>query len=395
MTKLRAWNISWRIGRRSYDRAQSALRDARAGLHEAMADVPRIMVMREMATDRMAHVLERGQYDAKGEAVEPGVPEAVLPWDDTLPRDRLGLAKWLFDDDHPLTARVAVNRFWQRYFGTGLVGTPEDFGSQGSLPTHPALLDYLATTFVESGWDMKAMHRMVVTSSTYRQSSQGSPELLERDPDNTLLARGPRLRLSAEMIRDQALFASGLLESAIGGPSVLPYQPAGLWEEKSGKRYVTGTGGDLYRRSLYTFFKRTSPPPSLITFDMPTRAQCIMRRQQTTTPMQALVLLNDPQYVEAARHIAERVAAEDSPSEQIAKAFRLVLTRSPSAEELGVLMDLYEEQEAHFEQSNGAARELLATGDSPWNTRYEPERLAALTMVSSALLSYDEAVIKY
>ncbi len=378
-----------------YQRAQQALKSARSQLNKAMADAPQIMVMREMGMDRRAHVLRRGQYDAKGEAVQPGPPEAILPWQDGLPRNRYGLAQWLFSLQNPLTARVAVNRFWQRYFGRGLVATPEDFGNQGALPSHPLLLDYLATTFMQSGWDMKDLHRHIVTSSTYRQDSGASRAVLERDPTNTLLARGPRLRLSAEMIRDHALAAGGLLDRTVGGPSVKPYQPEGLWEEKSGLRYQTGTGSDLYRRSLYTFFKRTSPPPSLITFDMPTRAQCVMRRQRTTTPMQALVLLNDPQYIEAARHIAQRALAAPSLQDQITRAFRLVMSRQPDSQELQVLKTLYEEQHAHFAANGTAAQQLLATGDSDWDPRLEHTSLAAFTMLSSALLSYDEAVIKY
>ena len=375
-----------------YRREQQTLRALRSQLHDAMAAAPEIMVMREMDTARTAHVLMRGQYDARGAAVEPGVPEAILPWRQDLPRNRYGLAQWLFSPDNPLTARVAVNRFWQRYFGAGLVATPEDFGSQGALPTHPALLDHLAAAFVADGWDMKALHRRIVTSSTYRQKSGGRSD---RDPSNTLMARGPRLRLTAEMVRDHALAASGLLDRTVGGPSVRPYQPEGLWQEKSGLRYQPGSGADLYRRSLYTFFKRTSPPPSLITFDMPTRAQCIMRRQRTATPMQALVLLNDPQYVEAARGVAERALAAGSLQEQISRAFRLVLSRRPTDEEMQVLRSMHGEQHAHFAQDAAAAQALLDTGASEWDTRHEPANLAAFTMLASALLSYDEAVVKY
>ena len=372
-----------------------ALQSRRAALNAARAAVPQIMVMREMSMNRAAHVLVRGQYDAKGARVDPGAPEAIMPWSDKWPRNRYGLAQWLFDPDNPLTARVAVNRFWQRYFGTGLVATPEDFGSQGALPSHPDLLDYLATTFIQSGWDMKDLHRRIVTSRTYRQRSSTDPATLARDPANTLLARGPRLRLSAEMVRDHALAASGLLDRTVGGPSVKPYQPDGLWEEKSGVRYVMGTGPDLYRRSLYTFFKRTSPPPSMITFDMPTRAQCVMRRQQTTTPMQALVLLNDPQYVEAARHIAQRTMAQPSLEARITRAFRLVTSRYPTGKEIEVLQALYQEQHAFFEADAARAPALLTTGQSAWDAVSEPSALAAMAVLSSALLSYDEAIMRY
>ncbi len=379
-----------------HQRALGILQGLRSRLNDRRAGVPEVMVMREMPTPRPAHILERGQYDAPGESVQPGVPEAILPWQDGLPRNRLGLAEWLFDPRHPLTARVAVNRFWQRYFGSGLVTTAEDFGSQGALPSHPQLLDYLATTFVENGWNMKDLHRRIATSRTYRQRSSADMRTLERDPPNMLLARGPRLRLSAEMIRDQALAASGLLDRTVGGPSVRPYQPPGLWEEKSGLRYETGSGADLYRRSLYTFFKRTSPPPSLTTFDMPTRAQCVMRRQRTTTPMQALVLLNDPQYVEAARHIAQRaLLAESTLESQITRAFRLVMSRRPAHSEVRVLEALFREQHEHFEADSAAATQLLATGASAWDTGIGPATLAAFTMLSSALLSYDEAITRY
>ena len=223
------------------------------------------------------------------------------PFDGSWPRNRLGLARWLTDPKHPLTARVAVNRWWQSFFGRGIVPTPEDFGSQGQLPSHPELLDWLARTFIDSGWDVKHLVRLIVTSATYRQGSDAPADLVARDPENVLLARGPRLRLSAEMLRDGALAASGLLVDTIGGPPVKPYQPAGLWEEKSGTAYQRDVGPGSHRRSLYTFWKRTSPPPAMLTFDATTREVCAVKRQTTATPLQALVLLNDPQYVEAAR----------------------------------------------------------------------------------------------
>ncbi len=377
--------------------AREELRTLRARRNALQDTAPRIMVMREMTPERPAYVLRRGQYDNKGAPVAAGTPDAILPWSTNLPRNRLGLAKWLFDPRHPLTARVAVNRFWQRYFGTGLVATAEDFGSQGALPTHPQLLDHLATTFVENGWDMKALQRSIVTSSIYRQSSGADSLILRRDPSNTLLARGPRLRLTAEMVRDQALAVSGLLDTAVGGPSVKPYQPEGLWEEKAGIRYDPGTGSDLYRRSLYTYFKRTSPPPSLITFDLPSRAHCVMRRQRTTTPMQALVLLNDPQYVEAARHLAQHALQASTPSvkEQITWAFRRVMSRTPTSDEIQVLAALYQEESTHFAKHHPEALALLGTGSSEWDQSLEPASLAAFTMLASALLSYDEAVVKY
>ncbi len=378
-----------------WQRAKAALQTLREKQNSLLEDIPAIMVTEEMSSPRSAYILSRGQYDAKGEPVEAHTPEAILPFPDDLPRNRLGLARWLFHPEHPLTARVAVNRYWQKYFGTGFVSTPEDFGRQGALPSFPELLDYLATTFINSGWDIKAMQRLILTSATYRQQSEATPELLDLDPDNKLFARGPRLRLSAEMVRDQALAVSGLLDRTLGGPAVKPYQPGGLWQEKAGIRYEQGSGSDLYRRTLYTFFKRTSPPPSLITFDMPTRAQCVMRRQRTATPMQALVLLNDPQYVEASRHIAARMLGKETLEDQIALGFRLLTGRSPDPSETKALQSLYIEQLEEFSKDPEAARQLLETGESQLQVGLNPVEWAAQTMVANALLSFDEVIEKY
>ncbi len=259
------------------------------------------------------------------------------PFDGSWPRNRLGLARWLTDPKHPLTARVAVNRWWQSFFGRGIVPTPEDFGSQGQLPSHPELLDWLARTFIDSGWDVKHLVRLIVTSATYRQSSDAPADLVARDPENVLLARGPRLRLSAEMLRDGALAASGLLVDTIGGPPVKPYQPAGLWEEKSGTPYQRDVGPGSHRRSLYTFWKRTSPPPAMLTFDATTREVCAVKRQTTATPLQALVLLNDPQYVEAARGLARRAFHEGGSTlaDRVVFLFRATTGRRPGPREIG------------------------------------------------------------
>jgi hypothetical protein len=378
-----------------WQRAQAVLQTLREEKNALLEDIPAIMVTEEMSSPRPAYILNRGQYDAKGEPVEAHTPEAILPFPDDLPRNRLGLARWLFHPEHPLTARVAVNRYWQKYFGAGIVSTPEDFGRQGALPSFPVLLDYLATTFVSSGWDIKAMQRLILTSATYRQQSEATPELLDLDPDNKLFARGPRLRLSAEMVRDQALAVSGLLDRTLGGPAVKPYQPEGLWQEKAGIRYEQSSGPDLYRRTLYTFFKRTSPPPSLITFDMPTRAQCVMRRQRTATPMQALILLNDPQYVEASRHIAARMLGMETLEGQIAFGFRLLTGRSPNQSETKALQSLYTEQLEEFSKDPEAARQLLEIGESQLQVRLNPVEWAAHTMVANALLSFDEVIEKY
>jgi hypothetical protein len=268
-----------------------------------------------------------------------------------------------------LTSRVIVNRYWQIFFGCGLVVTAEDFGSQGQLPSHPELLDWLAKRFMDSGWDLKALAKMIVMSATYRQSSQASAELLARDPDNKLLARGPKTRLTAEMLRDNALASAGLLVRKIGGPSVKPYQPEGLWEEKSsGWKYEPDKGEGLYRRSMYTYWKRTSPHPMMTTFDAAERNTCVVRRQTTTTPLQALVLLNDPQFVEAAAKIGERVAKADDP---IKYAFRLLTSRYPTERELAVLQRLYDEQ-------------LVVNSD----------RQPASTALATAILNFDDAVMK-
>ncbi len=288
----------------------ATLKDLRKQRSALVDPVAEIMVMKELPSPRPTYLLKRGAYDAPGERVEPGTPASLPPFAGSWPRNRLGLAQWLTDPKHPLTARVAVNRWWQSLFGRGIVATPEDFGSQGQLPSHPELLDWLSRTFIDSGWDVKHLMRLIVTSATYRQSSDVPADLLAKDPDNVLLARGPRFRLSAEMIRDGALASAGLLVETIGGPPVKPYQPPGLWEEKSGLTYQRDQGAGSHRRSLYSFWKRTSPPPSMLTFDATTREVCAVKRQSTATPLQALVLLNDPQFIEAARALAQRAFRE-------------------------------------------------------------------------------------
>jgi len=318
------------------------------------------------------------------------------------PRNRLALARWLVDPGHPLTSRVAVNRFWQMYFGTGIVKTQEDFGVQGEPPAHPELLDWLATEFIRTGWDIRAMQRLIVTSATYRQSSKVTPALLEKDPENRLLARAPRLRLPAEMIRDTALAASGLLNGEIGGPSVLPYQPKGLWEEMafgegfSAQSYEQSHGKDLYRRGMYTFWKRTVPPASLATFDAPDREKCTARRAQTNTPLQALVLLNDPTYVEASRALAQRALLEGGRDDtsRLAFAFRLATARKPAGKEIGVLRGLLEKQRSAFRRDRRSALRLLRVGESPRDTTLDAADLAAWTTVASAILNLDETITK-
>ena len=364
--------------------------------------IPTAMVMGDMPKPRDSFVLARGDYRNQTEKVQPGVPAMLPPLAKDAPRNRLTLAKWLVDPAHPLTSRVAVNRYWQMYFGFGIVKTQEDFGVRGEPPVHPELLDWLATEFIGTGWDVRAMQRLIVTSATYRQSSKVTPELLERDPDNRLLARGPRVRLPAEMIRDTALAASGLLNGEIGGPSVFPYQPKGLWEEMafgdgfSMQTYEQSHGKDLYRRGMYTFWKRTNPPASLSTFDAPDREKCTARRTLTNTPLQALALLNDPTYVEASRALAQRALLEGGRTidGRIAYAFRLATARTPTPEETGVLRALLVERLASFRRDRQAANQLLSVGESPLDARLNAGELAAWATVSSVILNLDETITK-
>ena len=369
-----------------------ALRKERSALVDPVVE---IAVMKDRP--RPTFVLKRGAYDAPGERVEPGTPAALGRLDASWPRNRLGLAKWLTDPKHPLTARVAVNRWWQSFFGRGIVSTPEDFGSQGQLPSHPELLDWLSRTFIDSGWDVKHLVRLIVTSATYRQSSDATAELVARDPENMLLARGPRFRLSAEMIRDGALAAGGLLVDTIGGPAVKPYQPPGLWEEKSGMSYQRDVGPGSHRRSLYTFWKRTAPPPSMLTFDATTREVCAVKRQTTATPLQALVLLNDPQYVEAARGLAQRALAEGGGrlGDRLAFVFRSLTGRRPGPRELATLEVLYRDQYDEFRGGRSDPNQLLAVGDAPRDPALDTTECAAMTVLVQALLSYDETVTKH
>ncbi len=372
------------------------------GLDEINREIPSTMVMGEMDKPRDTFVLRRGDYRNQGEKVEPNTPAVLPPLPKDAPRNRLTLAKWLVDPANPLTARVAVNHFWQMYFGLGIVKTSEDFGSQGDPPSNQELLDWLATEFVHTGWNVKAMQRLIVTSATYRQASKVTPELLEKDPENRLLARGPRFRLPAEMVRDNALAVSGLINERIGGPSVSPYQPKGLWEEMafggdfSAQTYVQSHGPDLYRRSMYTFWKRSVPYPSLNTFDAPDREKCTARRGTTNTPLQALVLMNDPTYVEASRVFAERDLREagKTSTDRIRYAFRLALDRDPSAKEAAILEALYKKEMVHYDSDRAAAQKLISAGEMTRNPKTDPAELAAWTLVTSTILNMDETVTK-
>ncbi|MBX3441287.1 MAG: DUF1553 domain-containing protein [Planctomyces sp.] len=378
--------------------ATAELQAARAAENDLISQVRQIMVMHELEERRPTHILARGAYDAPGEIVQPITPQDIFPLPDDLPRNRLGFAKWLVDERNPLTARVAVNRLWTQFFGRGLVATSQDFGSQGETPPHPELLDWLARDFMDSGWDVQRLIRLIALSSTYRQSSTPSdPSLYARDPANRLLARGPRHRLSAEELRDSALSVSGLMKPRLGGPSVFPYQPAGLWEESgTNQTYRQSQGDDLYRRSLYTFWRRTSPPPTMITFDAPSREYCVVERERTATPLQALTLLNDPQFVEAARAMAENLlqATEADDGKRLAAAFRTLTSRAPSDAERQVLSDLLRTQRSWFEVHPEAAADYVAVGESPRSGNVDAREHAAWTAVLQALMNYDECVTK-
>ena len=358
--------------------------------------IPEIMTMEEMEERRPAYVLARGAYDAPGERAYPNAPEAVQPFAEGLPKNRLGLAQWTVSPRNPLAARVAVNRYWQTLFGTGFVSTPEDFGSQGSPPSHPELLDWLALKFIETGWDQKGMIKTMAMSAAYRQDSAAPLETIQRDPENRLISRGPRVRLSAEMIRDAALDAAGLLNEKIGGRSVKPYQPDGLWREKSGGTYRRETGMNLFRRSLYTYWKRGSPPPAMLILDAEMREVCAAKRRVTNTPIQALLLMNDVQYIEAARAMAERVMRETGGSVErsLRLAHRLATSRQPTAQETAVLRRLYDAQYEHFWDNPDQAYRLLSAGDSGFDANLEMTQLAATAMIANALLNSDEALTK-
>jgi mono/diheme cytochrome c family protein len=359
-----------------------------------------VMVMEDAPQPRPTFVLKRGRYDMPDQTrkVEPGVP-ASLP---ALPKDaalnRLGLAKWLIMPENPLTARVVANRIWQHHFGTGLVKTAENFGIQGEPPSHPELLDWLASELIRSGWDLKALHRLIVTSATYQQRSSAAPPLLARDPENRLLARGPRFRLAAEIVRDNALAIAGLLVRRIGGSSSKPYQPAGLWEELAGGAgeapYVQDKGPKLYRRSLYVYRKRTVPHPGMATFDAPSREVCQVKRPRTNTPLQALELLNDVTYVEAARQLAQLAIEHggSSPDERLSFAFRRALARAPTAAELDVLRRGLDRTLAAYRADKPAAEQLILLGDSPHDKALDPVLLAAYTAAAGVILNLDETI---
>jgi hypothetical protein len=362
-----------------------------------------IMVMKELDTPRDTFIHLRGAYDKPGERVVASTPASLPEIEKKRLLNRLDLARWIVDRNHPLTARVAVNRYWQMYFGTGLVKTTEDFGTQGEWPSHPELLDWLASEFIDSNWDVKAMQRLMVLSQTYRQSSKTNPRALELDPENRWLSHGPRFRLAAHLLRDQALSVSGLLVPALGGPPVKPYQPAGLWEGVAGinsntTRYRQDTGSSLYRRSIYTYWKRAVPPPSMMIFDTADREVCSVKRRLTNTPLQALTMLNDPTYVETARALASQSMGLPSQCESDADVtqwiFRRILARSPDAAENQQLQGSLVNYRVHFQRLPTAAQELIHVGESPVDAGLDAIELAARTTLVSLILNLDETLTK-
>ena len=357
--------------------------------------IEEIMVMREMDQARPTYLYNRGVYSEPLYTVEAKVPAALPAMDESLPKNRLGLSQWLFDPKNPLTARVAVNRYWQMIFGQGLVGTPNDFGVQGQLPSHPELLDWLAIRFRQN-WDVRALIKEMVLSKTYQQQSVSNELLDQKDPNNILLARANVSRLPAEIIRDNALKVSGLLNPKFGGESVMPYQPDGLWKEKNNfstflYEYEQSAGDDLYRRGLYTFIRRTSPPPNMMTFDATSREVCTVKRDVTSTPLQALVLLNDPQFFEASRVFAERmIKNKDQLEDQIRFGFRLATSRYPKQEELEILVDLYNNQYDFFRKNRDKAYQIISVGEKPRDKNIYSVKTAAMTMVANTLLNHNE-----
>jgi hypothetical protein len=360
-----------------------------------------IMIMQDMDTVRPTYILDRGLYDSPGMEVQPSTPERVFEFGAAYASNRLGLSQWLFNVDNPLTARVAVNRYWQMIFGRGIVDTPDDFGAQGSLPTHPALLDWLAVEFMDSGWDVKNILKTMVMSATYQQASKTDSISLAFDPDNKWLSRGRQQRLTSEMLRDQALKISGLLNSKVGGPSVKPFQPKGLWTQVSSggryqRKYMVGKGKDLYRRSLYTYWKRIAPPPAMLIFDADPRGICNVKRESTNTPLQALVLLNDPQFLTASRALAQRMIKKGGTNElqRIEYAFRWATSRKPGAEEMEILQDLFLIEKKEFEEHPERAIAFIKDSEIKNTDKFNIEELAAYTVTASAIINLSESLQK-
>ena len=384
---------------REYNKVLGKITELRQQENLIITDQPEVMIMKEQPTIRPSFILQRGQYDAHGEEVQPGTPTMFPEFTEEFTQNRMGLAEWLVHPDHPLTARVEVNRLWAQCFGKGLVATQEDFGNQGNLPSHPALLDWLAVDLIEKGWDIKTFLKQLVMSATYRQSSVASEQARQMDIENLYYSYYPFHRLGAEVIRDQALAASGLLVRTIGGPSVYPYQPKGIWKAlatRNATEYVQQHGDSLYRRSMYTVWKRSSPPPAMMNFDAPDRYYCVVRRQNTATPLQSLVLMNDPQFVEAARMCGERILTESGPNveQQVIFAYKLLIGREPRADELEKMLLLHQEEIADFEKNPDRVSKWLSVGEYPVDQGLDPVRLAASTTVATTLMNFDEFVMK-
>ncbi|MGC4039151.1 MAG: DUF1549 domain-containing protein [Chitinophagaceae bacterium] len=378
----------------AWQQKQHELKQLQAERNNETAPITEIMIMEEMKQKRQAHILLRGAYDVPGAEVNPDVPASILAYPAGLRRDRLGLAQWLLNPQNPLTARVIVNRYWQTYFGTGIQKNADNFGNQGGVPSNPELLDWLAVTFRESGWDIKAMQKLIVLSSTYQQSSFANPLSLAKDPENSLLSRGPSFRQTAEMIRDGVLTASGLLSDSIGGPSVKPYQPPGLWSVNS-EEYKQDSGVNLYRRSLYTFWRRTNPPPSMNTFDAPLRASCVVQRQKTSTPLQALVLLNDPQFIEASRVLFyHAIKKYGLINDQVVYSYRALTGRKPVQKEVDILVKLYNTQLEKFKASPEKMKGWLNAGEYKIKDKVDLKQVAAGTVVVSTIMNSDAFITK-
>lgn len=356
-----------------------------------------VMVMQEMETPRPTYLLARGQFDLpdKSEVLGPGIPDCLGHFSNSSPQNRLELAEWLVQPNHPLTARVAVNRMWQQFFGVGLVKTAENFGIQGELPSHPNLLDWLAVQFVNSGWDVKAMQKQILMSATYRQSSDASPNQYQSDPENRRLARGPRFRMHPYVLRDNVLASSGLLVEQFGGPPAKPYMPPKIWRAISNNKYEQDKGDQLYRRSIYTFWRRTIPPPTMANFNAAEREVCVVRKDRTNTPLQALSLMNNVTFVEASRFLAEKMmASSDDDDQALNSGFRRLLARSPTNTETRLIRSAFDQFLSTYRNDDAAARELLSTGEKPRNNSLDVARHAAMTMTASLMINLDEAITK-
>jgi len=377
----------------AFQKSLRELQKTRTQYVDGVEPIKEIMVMKEMEKPRQAFILDRGQYDAPTDPVFPNTPQEIFPFPEDLPKNRIGLAKWITHKDNPLTARVTVNRYWQNIFGRGIVKTSEDFGNQGELPSHPELLDWLSIEFQKSAWDVKLLHKRILMSNTYQQSSVASKELMEIDNENRLLARGPSKRLSGEMLRDNALFSSGLLSTKIGGESVSPYQPPGLWRV-NGDTYVQGKGEELYRRSMYTIWKRTVPHPTLATFDAPTRDICTTRRQETNTPLQALVLLNDPTFVEAARVLGKKMTTYANLETAIKETFRKLTGRKIRPNELALLQQLRQEELRNFKTHPQKTEGWLSIGAYKISPTDNKPQVAANAVVASTIMNSDAFITK-